>query len=218
MTAPQCVEACLGAYPTAAISDALDELKILGALSDLSAQRIGQGRVYGRALPVKFVPKSDDPSAYRFGGGVGKPLEQVLRTMNAGDIVVMDLGGSKTASAWGGLASRLAQSRGVRGTIMWGTCRDVEEIRAVGYPVWAVGVCPRRSRNEFTFGSINEAITINGVTIKPKDYVVADESGVVCIPEGAASRVLELLTQIDAQERLLEEQVRSDAVTSWDDV
>ena len=126
---------------------------------------------------MHLVAKSKDPSAYRFGGGVGKPLEQVLRTMAEGDVVVMDLQAANNASAWGGLVSRLAQRRGVRGTIMWGTCRDVEEIRQVGYPVWAVEACPRRSRNDFTFGSINEPITIAGVTIGRNDWIVADESG-----------------------------------------
>lgn len=127
-------------YPTSSISDALDELGIAGAFSGIGAMREGLGRVCGRALPVRFVRKAKAPDAYRFGGGVGKPLEIVLKTMRAGDVVVMDLDGATNASAWGGLASRLAQRRGVRGTILWGTCRDLEEIRAVGYPVWAVGV------------------------------------------------------------------------------
>jgi len=206
------------AYPTSAVSDALDELGIAGALSGIAAMREGVGRVCGRALPVRFVRKSHDPEAYRFGGGVGKPLEIVLKTMKAGDMVVMDLDGATNASAWGGLASRLAQRRGVRGTIMWGTCRDLEEIRAIGYPVWAVGVCPRRSRNDFAFGSINEPITINGVAIAPGDYVVADGSGAVCVPRARADETLGLLERIEAQERLLEEQVRDDVVESWDQV
>jgi 4-hydroxy-4-methyl-2-oxoglutarate aldolase len=208
----------LTAHPTSVISDSLDELQIAGAFSGIAAQREGQGRVCGRALPVRFKRKAHDPDAYRFGGGVGKPLEIVLKTMKAGDMVVMDLDGATSASAWGGLASRLAQRRGVRGTIMWGTCRDLEEIRAVGYPVWAVGVCPRRSRNEFTFGSINEAITINGVRVEPGDYVLADESGVVCVPRARAEEVLALAEKIETQERLLEQQVRDDVVSSWDEV
>jgi len=128
----------LSQYSTSIVSDALDELAVLGVLPGIEARRIGQGRVVGRALPVRLQAKSNDPSAYRFGGGVGKPLEQVLQTMQDGDIVVMDLGGSNRAAAWGGLASRIAQRRGVRGTIMWGACRDVDEIRAIGYPVWSV--------------------------------------------------------------------------------
>ena len=208
----------LAAHPTSAVSDALDELGIAGALSGIAAQREGIGRVCGRALPVRFVRKAKDPQAYRFGGGVGKPLERVLKTMKAGDFVVMDLDGATDASAWGGLASRLAQRRGVRGTIMWGTCRDLEEIRAVGYPVWAVGVCPRRSRNEFAFGSINEDIVVAGVTIAPGDFVLADESGAVVVPQARAEEVLDLVARIEAQERALEEQVRDDIVASWDQV
>jgi len=208
----------LSAHPTSAVSDALDELGIAGALSGITAQRQGIGRVCGRALPVKFVRKSKDPEAYRFGGGIGKPLEKVLKTMKAGDMVVMDLDGAPDAAAWGGLASRLAQRRGVRGTIMWGACRDLEEIRAVGYPVWAVGVCPRRSRNEFTFGSINEQIVVKGVVIRAGDYVLADESGVVVVPQERAEATLELVTKIEIQERMLEEQVRDDIVASWDQV
>ncbi len=208
----------LAGFPTSSISDALDELGIAGALSGIAAQREGLGRVCGRALTVRFVRKSADPEAYRFGGGVGKPLERVLKAMRAGDMVVMDLDGATNASAWGGLASRLAQRRGVRGTILWGTCRDLEEIRAVGYPVWAVGVCPRRSRNEFTFGSINEAITVAGVTIRAGDFVVADESGAVSVPQDRAAETLELVARIEVQERLLEQQVRDDVVATWDQV
>lgn len=208
----------LSQYSTSIVSDALDELGIHGVLPGIHAQRIGQGRVAGLALPVRFEPKSGDPNAYRFGGGVGKPLEQVLRTMKDGDIVVMDLGGTDRASAWGGLASRLAQRRGVRGTVMWGSCRDVDEIRAIGYPVWSAHVCPRRSRNDFTFGSIDAPITIGAVTIASKDLVLADENGVLCIPRAQVHAVLELAARIADQELRLEAQVVNDAVSSWDDI
>lgn len=208
----------LSAYPTSVISDALDELAIDGVLPGVRAQRVGQGRIAGRALPVKFLPKSNDPSAYRFGGGVGKPLEQVLQAMRDGDVVVIDIAGSDRAAAWGGLASRIAQRRGVRGTVLWGSCRDIDEIRALGYPVWAVGTSPRRSRNDFTFGSINEPIGIGGVTIAPRDFVLADESGVVVVPAPRIGDVLELAARIAEQESRLEAQVLNGTLASWDDV
>ena len=116
--------------------------------------------------------------------------------MSAGKIIIMDLDGAINATAWGGLASKLAQKKGVLGTIMHGTCRDVEEIRECGYPVWAKGVCPRRSRNDFTFGTINEPIEITGVKIKKNDIIVADQSGVVCIPEELITETLNLLKNL----------------------
>jgi regulator of RNase E activity RraA len=205
-------------HPTSVVSDALDELGIAGVLVGVHSRREGQGRVAGMALPVHLAPKTGDPAAYRFGGGVGKPLEQVLKTMKDGDVVLMDLGGSLRAAAWGGLASRIAQRRGVRGTILWGCCRDVEEIRQIGYPVWSVATCPRRSRNDFTFGSINEPVTLAGVTVAPRDYVLADESGVVIVPRARIAEVLELCERIAAQEERLEAQVLNDAIESWDAV
>jgi regulator of RNase E activity RraA len=212
------IETQLAQFATSELSDAMDELGINCVMPGLHAQRVGQGRIVGRALPVHLAPKSADPEAYRFGGGVGKPLEQVLKTMTEGDVVVMDLQGTIRASAWGGLASRLAQRRGVRGTIMWGTCRDVSEIREIGYPVWAVGVCPRRSRNEFTFGSIGEPIEISGVQITRDDWIVADESGVLRVPGKDAQRVIEYATRVAAQEKDLVAMVKDDRVTSWDEV
>jgi regulator of RNase E activity RraA len=218
MTTPLDPLSALAQYSTSILSDALDELSVTGVIAGLEARRIGQGLVVGRALPVHLAPKSHDPNAYRFGGGVGKPLEQVLQTMKDGDIVVMDLGGSNRAAAWGGLASRIAQRRGVRGTVMWGACRDVDEIRAIGYPVWSAAVCPRRSRNEFTFGSINQPISIQGVTIAAGDFMVADESGVLCVPQGRLAEALVLAERIAQQERVLEAQVLNGSLKSWDEV
>jgi regulator of RNase E activity RraA len=205
-------------FPTSMISDALDEIGINGAISGISAQRYDQGRIAGRALPVKFTKKSADPDAWRFGGGIGKPLEAVLKTMSNGQIVVMDLDGTINATAWGGLASKLAQKKGVLGTIMHGTCRDLEEIRECGYPVWAIGVCPRRSRNDFTFGSINEPICVTEVKICKNDIIVADQSGVVCVPENKINEVLALLEKILHQEYILEDQVLRNAVQNWDEM
>lgn len=205
-------------FPTSMISDALDEIGINGAISGISAQRYDQGRIAGRALPVKFTKKSADPDAWRFGGGIGKPLEAVLKTMSNGQIVVMDLDGTINATAWGGLASKLAQKKGVLGTIMHGTCRDLEEIRECGYPVWAIGVCPRRSRNDFTFGSINEPIYVTEVKICKNDIIVADQSGVVCVPKDKINEVLTLLEKISHQEYILEDQVLRNAVQNWDDM
>lgn len=218
MEAAEEIEARLAAHPTAMVSDALDELGICGALSGVRAMREGQGRICGRALPVRFVRKAGDPEAWRFGGGVGKPLERVLQTMRAGQVVIIDLDGAADAAAWGGLASRLAQRRGVRGTVMWGACRDLEEIRAIGYPVWAVGTCPRRSRNAFAFGAIGEPLAIGPVTIAAGDFVLADETGVVVVPAARAGEVLALLERIARQESALALQVEKDAVASWDQV
>ena len=46
---------------------------------------------------------------------LANPLEQVLKTMSTGKIIIMDLNGTINATAWGGLASKLAQNKGCLG-------------------------------------------------------------------------------------------------------
>ena len=56
------IEGQFSLHPTSAISDALDEKGINGSLYGVYEQRYGQGRVVGRAMPVKFSKKSSDPN------------------------------------------------------------------------------------------------------------------------------------------------------------
>ena len=210
--------ASLAQFPTAVLSDALDELGVVGAIPEVQPMLSRQGSVAGRALTARFQRLDNDPAAHRFGGGVGRPLEQVLRAMEEGQIVVMDLDASRTASAWGGLASRLAQRTGVRGTVLYGTCRDVDEIRDLSYPVWAVGTHPRRSRGTFTFGSLGEQLDLGGVAVRSGDIIVGDATGVVCIPAELAERTHELATGIAAAELALVDQITSDTLVDWDQV
>ena len=56
------------------------------------------------------------------------------------------------------------------------------------------------------------------MTINPNDYILADETGVICIPRNRALDVLSIVEQVALQERLLEAQVRDDNVENWDEV
>jgi regulator of RNase E activity RraA len=203
---------------TCVISDALDEVGAMGVLSGIRNQTPVEGVTMGQALPVRFVPKLGDPDAYRFGGGVGRPLQAVLESIESGQIPCFDLGGSTVASPWGELASRLAIQRDVPGTVVWGSCRDVGEIEALGYPIWASSVSPRRSRNDFTFGSIGESIEVCGVPISTGDIVAADRSGVVVIPKGLVDDVFDIVERILKQEAELLRQLDDGGPIDWDAV
>ena len=203
---------------TSTLSDAMDELGIPCVVPNAFSQRLDQARVAGFALTARFARVSHDDAAYRYGGGVGRPLEAVLRAMGPRNIVVLDLGGALDASAWGGLASRLAMDKGVRGAVINGTCRDVEEIRGLGFPVWAVGTCPRRSRNEFTFGSLQEPVTIGGTEIVNGDIIVSDATGVVRVPADMAIKVYETALIIAKTEQNVLGDIMNGSGIDWDQV
>ena len=84
--------------------------------------------------------------------------------------------------------------------------------------MWAKGICPRRSRNEYTFGTINKPIIVTGIKIEKNDVMVADQSGVVCVPKEMIQETLQLLEKISRQEDLLEDQVLKNEVQDWDDL
>ena len=56
------------------------------------------------------------------------------------------------------------------------------------------------------------------MTVAARDYVVADETGVIVIPAARGDEVLALAARIAAQELALEARVLNDALESWDDV
>ena len=106
---------------------------------------------------------------------------------------------SKNA-VWGGLMTAGAQARGAAGVIISGRCRDINEHRSLAFPVFARG---RSTLGQSPFSrpsAINVPLTIfpegvgnlPAVTIYPGDWMIADEDGVVCVPNALQEQVVEL--------------------------
>ena len=193
--------------PTPVISDALDDAGVNGALPLVQPLSRRQKRVAGYARTARFDRLDEVPGNVRPGGGVGGPLEAVLKSMQPDDFVVIDLGGATTAASWGGLACRIAQQRGVRGTVINGGCRDAAEIVDFGYGVWSVTVTPRRSRNEFALGELGATLKLGAVVVAQGDIIIADDSGVVCVPAALGEKIASRCEQILRFEEQLTEAI-----------
>ena len=59
---------------------------------------------------------------------------------------------------------------------------------------------------------------MTGIKIKKNDVIVADQSGVVCVPKEMIQETLHLLEKISRQEDLLEDQVLKNKVQNWDNL
>lgn len=93
-----------------------------------------------------------------------------------------------------------AQSRGALGVIISGRCRDLAEHRAAGFPVFARGhstlgqspfTCPCAVNIPLTI-STPDAPEFPAVKVEPGDWMLADEDGVVCVPQAMLQDVLAL--------------------------
>jgi regulator of RNase E activity RraA len=181
--APGIRERCL-AVPTATWSDALDVSGIGGVLEGIE-RRSGTCRVVGFAVTIR-----EDIAPYGTYTVDDFALGEILDHAGIGDVICAQVGQADRISTLGSLAARRALARGVQGAIIDGGCRDIEDLRDLGFMVASRYVTPRSGKGRLRVAAVNEPIECGGVEITPGSTIVADETGIVSIP---ASRLLEIL-------------------------
>jgi regulator of RNase E activity RraA len=62
----------------------------------------------------------------------------------------------------------------------------------LAFPVFARHMTPLTGRTRLIVAGVDEPVSCGGVRVRPGDAIVADGSGVVCIPAESAERVAEL--------------------------
>ena len=126
-----------------------------------------------------------------------------------GDIIVVANGGRTDVSSWGGIVSVGAAMRSIRGVITDGACRDMGQVRELGFPVFARAQVPASARGRLRQKSAGEPILVGDVTVRPGDVVMADEDGVVVVPRERATEVLDAAQRLAKRETAIEAEVRA---------
>lgn len=105
-------------------------------------------------------------------------VKQLVGTSGEGRVIVVDAGGSLRCACLGDMLAEQAASNGWAGLIIYGCIRDVDQIRATDIGVQALGVHPMKTDKKGV-GELNIPVTFGGVTFAPKDYVYADNNGII---------------------------------------
>lgn len=196
------VPARLASLDTCAVADALDKLGLTGVVTGLPPVTVPR-RISGRVLTVQLGPAAGAAPGSRH------IATAAIEAAAAGDVIVVAVGGRTDAPGWGGLLSLAAVTRGLGGVIVDGSCRDVDEARELGLPVYARGCVPRTARGRLVETGWNHPVRIAGVPVAPGDLVVADGSGVVFIAAGRAADVVTSAEQIAGREAAMARRVRA---------
>jgi 4-hydroxy-4-methyl-2-oxoglutarate aldolase len=189
----------LSRLDTCAVSDALDRLGLPGAVSGIRPMGAPH-KIAGRVVTVRLVAVLGRTSRQHLATAA-------IESSGPEDVLVIEHQSREDCAGWGGLLSRAARARGIVGTLVDGAVRDVDESRAIDYPVFARAAVPATARGRIVEDGWNIPVEVAGVRVDPGDLVIADGSGVAFLPRGRAEEVLLVAEEIAARERAMADAV-----------
>jgi 4-hydroxy-4-methyl-2-oxoglutarate aldolase len=163
----------LAGIPTATIYEAA------GKLGDVepNIRPVVEGvPVAGRAFTVKAMP------------GDNLVIFRAIEEAPAGSVLVIDAGATDRATIWGGTSTIACVAKKIAGCVTNAAMRDVAQIRALRFPVYAAGINVRGTVKVHP-GWTQIPIAFGGTTVNPGDIVVGDEDGLVIVAAGRAEDV-----------------------------
>jgi regulator of ribonuclease activity A len=136
-----------------------------------------------RVLPPVF---RDFGASSKFSGPVATArcpednsrIREAVNSPGEGRVLVIEGGGSVRRALVGGNLAAAAAKNGWAGIVVDGAVRDAAELVAAGIGIKALALMPLRSvkRGE---GQRDLAVDIQGVPVRPGDWLYADEDGIV---------------------------------------
>ncbi len=200
---PQEVMEVLRKVTTGMVIDALAMSGIKGGIAGIRPTRgFEDTKIIGPAATVLFAPpRPDTPKLNNY---------RAIRASVPGSVLVID-GKGYDGHFTGDNQGECAKRQGLIGVVVYGGARDIAGYREMGMPLYCTGSATRDKPADLVLSAYNVPVTVGGVLVKPGDIILADEDGVVAIPQEAVATMLENMKTIFEVEAGMEEAIQSDA-------
>jgi regulator of ribonuclease activity A len=112
-------------------------------------------------------------------------VRAALEEAGAGRVLVIDGGDSMRCALVGGTLAALGANNGWAGIVVDGCVRDAAELAAAPIGIRALALHPLRSEKRGQ-GRRDLTVRLQGVTIHPGEWIVADADGVIVLDKAPA--------------------------------
>jgi RraA family protein len=181
------IAAALGKFPTGNLSNAHTAVK---AMYTPIAPLFPNARISGPAKTAKITP------------GDNAAIHRAVHSAKRGDVLVVDSAGDRNFGPFGDILAAGCQNKGIVGLVIDSTIRDTADIRELKFPVYSLGANPMATTKSDP-GEIDIDITCGGVRVRPGDFVVGDDDGVMVVPRKIAQDVIRNADAIVAGEETI---------------
>jgi len=199
---------------SAILSDSCDAAGLRDqVLRERLAPLVPGTRAIGRARTLRFAPafEADDLDPYR-------DAIDAIDGMRAGQFMVIATDANNDSAFWGELFSAAALGAGAAGVLTDGNLRDTDRVADLGFPAFSRSRRPIDFRGRMRIVGHDVPVVVGGVRIDPGDLVMADDDGVVVVPQTHEDEVLTLARERASREStVLAELLAGESLrTVWD--
>ena len=133
------------------------------------------------------------------GNGDNLMAHAAVAQAEPGDVIVLTMPDPSPVALIGDLLATQALDQGVAAMLVDGAVRDVDELRALGLPIWARYVRAQGATKE-KIGELATPLVVGGAHVGPGDVVVLDADGAVVVELDRVEEVVTAAREREARE------------------
>jgi regulator of RNase E activity RraA len=165
----------------------------------------------GFAATATFRAAAPPPHSASSYAALEGQVERFAELSGPPVVVFQDLDSPPAAATFGEVMCTVYQAFGAVGIVTSGAGRDLDQVRAIGFPAFTDGtIC---SHGYTHILHLHAPVHVGGVTISPDDLLHGDRNGVTTIPREIVAELVDIADAFVAAEQVVLDAMRAGEAT-----